>query len=140
MKIRIYLAVSLLIPLLAVVGCATYGSRLVMVTLKTEPERHANAFIVPIDDWERITNGQRWAQPYEPTNRESFRQSLEPWRIQNQRTPVQTLTFPYRQVYLVEWTNHYWWATFNFSTQRECTIQIDYTAIPQELKKKWLEI
>jgi hypothetical protein len=125
LKILLVLA-AVLTSSLAIVGCKTYGSKMVMVTLKTVPtEKHARAFLVPIEEWAQITGGQDWMQPYTPRNPEAFRMQLEHCRVTSGPTPVTTEALPYRTVYVVEWQGRYQWSIVNLSRQQECSIELE---------------
>jgi len=97
-----------------------------MVTLETKPKSaHATAFLIPLDEWAQITKGEVWLQPYTPKSLVEFRQLLETRRVKNDLTPVTTLTYPYRVVYLVEWRGEYRWDIVDLATQRSCCIRVE---------------
>jgi hypothetical protein len=104
------------------VGCRTYGSREVTVKLRTLPEVHANAYVVPLLNWSYITKNQVMPQPYQPPKTSDFSQQLERWHKQGQLTPMTTDTLPERCMYVVEYGGKYKWAIFNFSKQQEAVL------------------
>jgi hypothetical protein len=127
--------------LLAAVGCTTYGSREVRVSLTTSPpitRPVPAAYLVPIEKWADIVSRQGYdfsegrvpTQSFVPTDRHEFASNLEKWRVTDgslASPPLTTHVMPFRTIYVVGIKDHYYWTEIapTFDSENRFTIGVD---------------